>query len=223
MRKTAKTALTAAMFAASLGAAAGNVPFTTASGQTVTLDAAMTFETTTTGTTIQTVYGPTSVIETTTEELLQLEGEPVIETTDENGNYYNTPYETTPFTTQPMPLYGPPPMPGDINNDISVDVRDLSLAKRMIGEFLKGDPLFSLSYFERERLDFNNDGVVNKEDIKALERYLTGKPEDEDDPSETDTEENGTTTFTTATTTVTETTDIYEVPQPDYGPPEWFE
>ena len=82
MKKTLKTAMTAAMFAASLGATAGNAQYANAISQQ-TLANALSIEETTTGTTVQTVYGPPEVMEslygtTTTDEELQLEGEPVI-------------------------------------------------------------------------------------------------------------------------------------------------
>jgi hypothetical protein len=254
MKKTAKTAMTAAMFAASLGASANSACYANAIMQS---NAAMVgfdyAETSTVGTTVQTVYGPPEVMEslfgTTTEDIpVQLEGDMRVETTNEDelvtdgvapiytddenlrdegvvtvettmpvlpeGTVVTTTCTTTMphYDTYPVPVYGPPSFfykHGDPNMDSSIDVRDLSILKRVI---LEGE---GYGIFDPELLDVNEDGRVNKEDIKALQRKLTGKPEDEDEQTTVLT---GTTTTTTFTTTIDE-----PIPQPAYGPPEWFE
>jgi hypothetical protein len=216
------------MFAATLGATAGNAQYASAISQRA-LEQALSFEETTTATTIQTVYGPMGAVETTTEDEIILPGEEPIYTdddieiggdapvyTDENGNYIEEPYYETEPTTFPETtvevLYGPPSVlfnHGDLNMDRKLDARDLTLLKQ---RYLKG--YTSVSWGELGDLD--GDGQLTKKDIKMLERQLTGKPEDEDEDEDTTT----TVTTTTTTTTTTEETDFWETyPQPVYGPP----
>lgn len=250
MKKTAKTAMTAAMFAASLGASANTACYANSIMQSNAASVGFDYAETTVGTTVQTVYGPPEVMEslfgTTTEDMpIQLEGDMRVETTSEDelvtpgvapiytddeelreegvvtvettmpivpeGTVVTTTCTTTmpTYDTYPVPVYGPPSYffkHGDLNMDRSLDSRDLTLLKRAI---LEGE-----GYFDPELLDVNGDGAINKEDIKALQRQLTGKPEDEE----------GDQTRYAATTTTTMTTTIDEpIPQPEYGPPEWFE
>lgn len=112
---------------------------------------------------------------------------------------------TTPTTTtapDPVVLAGDAPViEGDKNYDGSIDARDVSLLKQDI-----------LNGRKSGTDDINHDGVINKEDVKALIRLLTGKPEDEDEPITTDiTDQNN-----PAVTSVTTTTELI---QTSYGPP----
>ena len=129
---------------------------------------------------------------------------------------------------QMAPLYGPPPVElalGDINEDKEVDARDLTLLKQMVLDsrgqialdelgdpdgngFVQiwswGDsPIRSSIYVG----DLNQDYLINKDDVKALIRQLTGKPEEEEEETEP--------AVTTMTTIISET----EMTQTAYGPP----
>ena len=131
-------------------------------------------------------------------------------------------------TTQNAPLYGPPPVElalGDMNEDKQLDARDLSVLKKMImdsrGQITLdelGDPdgngmvqiwswgsspITSSIYVG----DVNQDLNIDKKDVEALVRMLTGKPE-ENEEEETD-------PIVTTTTTVMES----EMTQTSYGPP----
>lgn len=119
-------------------------------------------------------------------------------------------------TTMPVmtnaPLYGPPWVlfeEGDINYDKKLNAADLSLLKRAV---------LNDSYDEATRRlgDLNEDGKLDKADVKEMIRRLTGAPEKE--PDETDV----TTTATDATVPPRSetTTDPYlDIPMPLYGPP----
>ena len=125
-------------------------------------------------------------------------------------------------------LYGPPPESialGDINDDKQLDVRDLALLKRMVinsrGQIAldevgdpDGDGFVQIWSWGDSTLkdsiyvgDLNQDQLINKEDVKALVRLLTGKPEEEKAETEP--------VVTTTTTTVMES----EMTQTSYGPP----
>ncbi len=97
-------------------------------------------------------------------------------------------------------IYGPPwimAAPGDMNYDFRLDATDLTLLKQLLLE--------ERSYEQSDtRLgDVNQDGDIDKADVKELIRRLTGRPEDEDLPEETTTAVvTDTTTDTTITTTV---------------------
>ncbi|MBR5363795.1 MAG: dockerin type I repeat-containing protein [Oscillospiraceae bacterium] len=78
-------------------------------------------------------------------------------------------------------LYGPPWVfaeSGDMNYDFQLDVRDVTHLKQIILE--ERSPQQSDTYLG----DVNGDGSIDKEDVKALIRKLTGKPEDEEEVTE---------------------------------------
>ena len=89
---------------------------------------------------------------------------------------------TTPLVTEPeLEMPGEAPLyneAGDLDRNGSLDARDLSLLKQylLIGQTYKTDHSIS---------DVNGDGNIDKEDVKALIRLLTGKPEDEEEQPET--------------------------------------
>ena len=111
------------------------------------------------------------------------------------------PQETEP--DEPIRLSGEAPFynePGDVNMNGCIDVHDLTLLKQYL--------LSNRNYGISETDDVNQDGKIDKEDVKALLRLLTGKPEDEDEKSTTANSDLMTTTTTLGTTTC-----------PLYGPP----
>lgn len=109
---------------------------------------------------------------------------------------------TVTTTTEPLMLDGDVPVfsePGDLNMDGIHDVRDLSLLKQyLLTHQSQG--------FVGITGDVNSDDSIDKEDVKALIRLLTGKPEDEEDPIITTVPTSSTTFPTTSTVTL-------------YGPP----
>ena len=120
---------------------------------------------------------------------------------------------TTDVTTIiPQPAYGPPYVlfeKGDLNGDRVINAQDLTLLKRAV----LYDNLDSLW---RPLGDLNDDGAVDKKDVKEMIRRLTGAPEK--DPDETDV----TTTATDATVPPkpeTTTDPYWDYPMPLYGPP----
>ena len=105
-------------------------------------------------------------------------------------------------TTEPLMLDGDVPVfsePGDLNMDGSHDVRDLSLLK----QYLLTNQSQGIVDITG---DVNLDASIDKEDVKALIRLLTGKPEDEEDPIITTVPTSSTTTTTAPIATL-------------YGPP----
>lgn len=158
----------------------------------------------------QDVYGPPSwFTETETTTITDV-------TSDIPPTVYGPPYWQTDLTTTtvtdpiPQPAYGPPWVfaeIGDINYDWELDARDLTMLKRALLEDKSSDVIKRLG-------DLNGDGTVDKEDVKALIRKLTGKPETEDEPEVTTTPV--ATTGTVASTTTDPWTN-YTVPL--YGPP----
>ena len=107
-------------------------------------------------------------------------------------------------------LYGPPWVfaeKGDMNYDSVLDARDVSWLKQIVLE--ERDPQQSDTFLG----DVNGDGTIDKEDVKALIRQLTGKPEDEEEQTET----TDSTATTESYTTTTETT--WDYPVLMYGPP----
>lgn len=199
MKKTLRTAMTSAMFAAAVGVSAGSMPAGSASAQTGSA------ETPADGSTV-----------TTTTDDLQLEGVPVVfeETTTTTDDLHFdgalvVPEETTVTTEPALELGGDIPIiEGDLNYDFRVNASDLTLLKRAVLEHYQNID---------GRDDLNGDGQVDKEDVKALRRMLTGKSKAEEDAEEaqqtTVTEEAILTELTTATETI---------PAPLYGPPEIF-
>ncbi len=218
MKKSFQTAATAAMFAAAMGTAMTNmVPPTISAAGTMEPDP-MPWETTTSTITMTTqpAYGTQPI----TRDDPRLSTEEWLMTTTSRQN-----------TT--VVLYGPPWVfydQGDLNMDNNLDARDLSLLKAYL---LSQDPDVDQDFrtfhngreLYPERLgDFNSDGKVDKEDVKAMVRELTGKPENEEPIVTTTTTTQPKPGTTTATITTQETLmDITETfPQDVYGPPEWF-
>jgi hypothetical protein len=254
MKKTVKTAMTAAMFAASLGASANSAGYADSIIQGNAANVALDYTETMFTTTIQLVYGPPEVMKslfgttttedtTTTTQLITEGTSPIVTTTTEeeiltggvvpiytdDTEALKTAGEATVYTTcttpeayidtYPVPVYGPPSYfykTGDLNEDKSFDARDLTLIKRKIGRWLNEDPTLVLTYADRQQLDINGDGKLDKQDIIEYQRKLTGKPAEEEEPPVT------TAVFTKENPTTTTTT-FEDIPQPVYGPPEWFE
>ena len=106
-----------------------------------------------------------------------------------------------------MPGFNKEDIKGDLNGDRVLNAKDLTVLKRAV--------LYdNLDSFWRPLGDLNDDGAVDKKDVKELIRRLTGAPEE--DPEETDV----TTTGTDATVPPRPetTTDPYW-DYPLYGPP----
>ncbi|MBR4200631.1 MAG: dockerin type I repeat-containing protein [Oscillospiraceae bacterium] len=224
MKKTLKTAMTSAMFAAALGIGAGSAPVVSAE-RTSAPDFLPAEESLMdqTAETMVCVYGPPEVMSS-----LEAERTTTTTTTEELALSGTSPTaeETTTLPPEdpdliPVPVYGPPSAfyeMSDVNMDRSLDARDLTVLKRVILQAQKEgvDPMAYIG----DLGDVNGDGVLDKEDIKALRRMLTGKSKEEEDAEEAQT------TTTAAIVTglpETETTPIYIAPQPVYGPPEFFE
>lgn len=108
---------------------------------------------------------------------------------------------TAEFAGATHPITMPHFSPADVNADEIIDARDVSMLKR---DILNGNSFYGN--------DINQDGVINKEDVKALIRLLTGKPEDEDEPITTDIRDQNNPAVTSVTTTA-------EFIQTSYGPP----
>ena len=197
MKKTAQTLLTAAMFAAALGTAAG---------------------TQNTGTASAAEPADPEVFYTTVEEPVDIYGPPSAFTrTTEPGTQPGTTAfegEKTTFTLttrwDPVGIYGPPSMMyprGDVTRDKTVDARDLSRMKRLILT-MQDEPY---SYVESEISDLNHDGKVDKEDLDIMLHEVLGVPKKEE-PA-----------VTTATALTVETAAMTSTTQPVvllYGPPQ---
>lgn len=215
MKKTIRTAMTSAMFAAAIGVSAGNMP---AGGASAVQNAAELPDEETLMTATMTepvdVYGPPEYFSsleeaqqtTVPEEELMPAGETVMTTA------YDEPLRDeseAPMETTTLELGGVIPLPTeDWNHDGVLNAADLTFMKRALLERTAAD-------FEG---DLNYDGVFDKEDIKELRRRLTGKSKEQEDAEEA--------AATTTTTTVTEaalTTATEDIPQPDYGPMPYFE
>ena len=129
-------------------------------------------------------------------------------------------------SAQPMaPLYGPPPvdrMLGDMNQDDELDVRDLTVLKRILlqaeGDFdletvgdEDGDGWIQIWSWGSSQVtseiyagDLNQDAKVNKADVQEMIRRLTGAPKEEEEP---------------IVTTMTVETEVEMTSQTAYGPP----
>ena len=203
MKKTDKTALTAAVFAAALNA----VPMAATAYDPADEP-------------IQDVYGPPAYFETTTETSSST-------TTTMFEALYGPPWvmysiypeltATSTTTTEPVPqpAYGPPPIAGDVDGDGVIDTFDLVRMRQLYNNnnnYLEYAPMNS---------DVNNDSVFSIADLVVLSKYLLGQidglgwrytePKTEQ-PTTTVTEQNEdpVSTLTTQYTTV-------------YGPPSVFE
>ena len=128
-------------------------------------------------------------------------------------------------SSQPMaPLYGPPPVGkalGDINQDMEIDVRDVTLLKQLL---LRENGVFYLMFKgDRDKNgrieewefpdddprefylgDLNQDRTVDKADVQEMIRRLTGAPKEEEEP---------------IVTTMTVETEVEMTSQTAYGPP----
>lgn len=211
MKKTEKTALTAAVFAAALGAAA------LAGGQAEALTPAAD-QTELTLEKFSAVYGPPPdyFMEPTAE------AEPTEEPTElpTFQEVYGPPPTETPTEAiseaeMMTAVYGPMPVFGDINHDARVDSFDMTKLRRVVtGEEMP------VSYGGVFTEDVNEDGEINIADLVAMGRYLIGQTDSltskkikknrikviyQEESIEPATEE--------------ETNPFDILPQPKYGPP----
>lgn len=213
MKKTIQTIMTAAAFAAALGAGAGDTITAQFAAESVAADSVTTVP--------QTAYGPPGWM-MSTEEPEELETLPIV--TPGTVMHYELD-TTTSSTTTTVTLEGTSPLPtdlvtdgvapaynepGDFDNNGSFDARDLTLLKRYLlsNKTTQGSTVMA---------DIDLNGEVDKKDVEALLRLLTGKPEEEDQPfAETE--------MTTQPTAPVTTTDVtrptYMVL---YGPPAAWE
>ena len=162
MKKTDKTALTAAIFAAALnavpmGAAAydpAEEPIQDVYGQQSQLTTntnALTFTSTTTTptqTSMEPLYGPPWVIWSVYPELTSTSS-------------------TTTTEPVPQPSYGPPLVYGDMNGDYRVDAFDLVELRKL---YSNND----YNKYYAPYADVNADGQLSVADLVALSRYLLG-------------------------------------------------
>ena len=213
MKKTIQTIMTAAAFAAALGAGAGDTITAQFAAESVAADSITTVP--------QTTYGPPGWM-MTTEDPEELETLPIV--TPGTVMHYELD-TTTSSTTTTVTLEGTSPLPtdlvtdgvapaynepGDFDNNGSFDARDLTLIKRYLlsNKTTQGSTVMA---------DIDLNGEVDKKDVEALLRLLTGKPEEEDQPS---VETEMTTQPTAPVTTTDVTRPTYMVL---YGPPAAWE
>lgn len=166
MKKTKKTALTAAAFAAAVGLSTyGTIVSGTYVDKELKANADQFDNTTTYGNTttitIQTVYGPPSYFNTDPTE----ETEPISETDPTDPLDAPDPVETA--------------IPGDIDNDGQIDAFDLAKLRKLINtEGELAPPLTEngkLDYDLLEKADLTHDGAIDNSDIHALQAYLKGE------------------------------------------------
>ena len=213
MKKTIQTIMTAAAFAAALGAGAGDTITAQFAAESVAADSITTVP--------QTTYGPPGWM-MTTEDPEELETLPIV--TPGTVMHYELD-TTTSSTTTTVTLEGTSPLPtdlvtdgvapaynepGDFDNNGSFDARDLTLLKRYLlsNKTTQGSAVMA---------DIDLNGEVDKKDVEALLRLLTGKPEEEDQPF---VETEMTTQPTAPVTTTDVTRPTYMVL---YGPPAAWE
>lgn len=191
MKKTEKTALTAAVFAAALNLVPGGTekPQTVQAADSVPVNTDVypvygtvpAWETTPATEPVETdmyaVYGPapawTTTPATTETEPLETVMYPVY---GPAPSWTTAPAatETEPVDTEIYPVYGPAPawnnnpLPqyADINNDGRIDTYDYLLLRKIIAE--KGDAWY---------YDLNGDGESNIADLVRLQKYLLGGDE----------------------------------------------
>lgn len=231
MKKTDKTALTAAMFAAALNL----IP--TSSGTVLAADTGETSAETAAVAEydpaeepLQEVYGPPVLFETTEpESLMTTATQPVVEpvygppwafTTQTQTSVETTATTAASTTYDPsaeieQPVYGPPAL-GDINWDGRVDAFDLIAARQA---YISGTKVIYQEY----AADVNGDGQFTVADIVMLSQYLLGQIDNfENTPAETQTTAQTTDqSLNTVTAPVTSVIDPYI--EPVYGPPWWYE
>lgn len=197
MKKTDKTALTAAAFAAAL-----NIVPMGASAYDPSEEP------------IQDVYGPPIYFETTTvEEMVpQPDYGPMPAWTTETTAVTQDPVITT-TEMEVQPTYGPEFFCGDITHDNVVDTFDLIAMRQLFTKNKLGKIPYS------PEADLNYDGKVSLADLVTLNKFMLGN-------KEYFTKETGVPTTTTEKTRyhpdpVTTTTEMEFVAV--YGPPAWFE
>ena len=217
MKKTERTALTAAIFAAAIGTSA------VTGGQAVAIDLAE--EPVTAESDLEsyaTVYGPAPDFEYREPETEAISEEPTENMTmPEFQDVYGPPPMTEPDTVEPMTeaVYGPPWIPGDINHDFSVDVFDMPLIRKLV--ISTGNVRDTNYWWTFNNADINNDDEVNVADLVALSQYLMGQRESLRD-SQSKVKENKIKVIyeeTTEPETEPSTSPFTDLPQPKYGPP----
>ncbi|MBQ6182013.1 MAG: hypothetical protein IJK31_10070 [Ruminococcus sp.] len=243
MKKTKATALTAAVLAAAMSAAAcGNVtqagekeeeqfarPLSNkivVEGNELNAQTETTTYTYVPTTTIPTLYGPPSIWDFEKDGQITTEDPSINE--EDPTDPYNEEDPTDPYfededfyknpgfeptTALPAPLYGPPPI--EISGDIDYDGK-VDAFDLTLMKINYNDPSFPKYYLYDDRYDVNNDGTFDIKDIEAVNKYLTGeiKTFDEyEDVTEPPTED---IEPTTAEPTEFQT---YTTTVPLYGPP----
>lgn len=164
MRKTIKTLMTAAMFAAALGASTA-APISAEAGIGEAYDPAST------GEVFAPVYGPPPMETTTTvqETNVQTVYGPPITTTEPQDTEPVDEFSTT--TTVPVVLYGPPWVfydEGDTNGDSVINTADMTVLRRWI---LNGFP----NELQERAADYNMDGVTDARDLQTLRNFVLGR------------------------------------------------
>lgn len=191
MKKTEKTAMTAALFAAAMNLApSGTVQsiVSASDGSDSTSVSAAAFDDYADNNyDIAPLYGPP-----VTEEMT----EPVTEDDD----YYN------PELYPPQPTYGPVPCYGDVDRDGKVDVFDLVALRKL---FTEKTPEELTEFYMMGAADVNFDGRVTVADLVSLNKYLIGQIDRVTDVGYDEYEE----------LQVPPTTAVTTVPQVVYGPP----
>lgn len=251
MKKTEKTALTAAIFAAAMCG--------TANTASEPVEAAAFTSTTTSvvgsefvgnqpaispdaikelNSKMAPVYGPPPSYDdsdnseedviTTTRKITTVYGPPrtttVTPVPDEQET--TTDFVIAELQTNGQPVYGPAPFYGDVNDDGRTDVFDMILLRE---RFAKNDTSYSFM------ADVNYDLKISVADLVVLNKFLLGKIDKSEPVTTTFEEENVTSVPTMAplygppsyfTTTVNEEEDIVQTTREDiqdvYGPPSWF-
>lgn len=201
MKKTEKTILTAALFAAALNM----IPSGTSNVKNSAL--ASDYNNSSDEPTITTTaYNPNEGME------VPVYGPPISWTT--TAPVTTEPAPTTVTATVPMPVYGPPlAWYGDINADGKVDVFDMIELRKA---YINGEAGKGLDYM---RADINRDGKIGMADLVMLENYLLGKIDNFDDPLP----EPEPTTAEPQYSFISTTTNTEPVPQPGYGAPIAFD
>ena len=210
MKKSLQSKLTAALFAAAIST----------SGGTLSPQLANAFGSDTDITTVpETTYGPPVWMMTTDEteeeiEPIRPDGEAPVYSDETTGTTLLTTAElmlagtsmvsqisSTTTTCTTVGFEGTAPIPTTTEPEELVTPGEAPLYHE------PGDPDYNGS-IDAETYDVNMDGDINREDVKALLRLLTGKPEDEEEKPSTDDSDLMTATTTLGTSTC-----------PLYGPP----
>lgn len=151
MKKTDKTALTAAAFAAAINI----IPLNSSA-----YDPA--------GDPVQDVYGPPVYFETVTKYASPQPdyGPPPTWRTEVSSVTNET--TTTETETEFYGVYGPPPINGDLNNDRKLDSYDLIIMRQLLAKKLNNEP-YIVPYS-----DMNGDYDFSVADLVTLNRFLLG-------------------------------------------------